>query len=117
MSRYLLTPIALTLTSLDNNTTLSLALGTTSIVNVVVPSGGLTLLGMLAIGGNVDGCVVVFSNVGTVAANLAFANESGSAAAGNRFRTPYSYSLTQYNAVWFRYSTAALRWQQIGAIS
>jgi len=118
MANYLFTPVAMTLGAPDNNTTLSVLLASTTIINVTLTSG-ISIVGLAATGGNVDGMVVCFSNISATALTLGLANLSGSALPVNQFRHHggAAASLTQYGAVWYRYTAAELRWQEIARLT
>jgi len=112
---FLFTPMSLTLGSGDNNTTLSLALGSSTFINVTLTSASITLVGMSTIGGNIDGAVVCFSNVSTGGNTLTFAHASGVPLPANRFTNSGTVdrSAVQFGASWYRYSAVTLTWQQM----
>lgn len=75
---------------------------------------GVNLTGLAQAGGNRDGYVIAFFNLGVTAL---IAHESGSEAVpADRFRLPAAgaVSLFQYRCAMFRYSGPQLRWFQIG---
>jgi hypothetical protein len=112
-----LTPAILT-----GNQELVLALGRTTIVNLT-STGNVTIFGLFATGGNVDGMVVCLSNVNNSSFQFTGAHESGSAsAATNRFRNAGLTDVsggTGAGCLWYRYNAAIStgRWIMIGKTS
>lgn len=108
------TVLSKTLTSADNAQTLAgLALGKTSIVLCTLTQN-VTLNGLAATGGNVDGMVVTLQNV-TGSFQLSVAHESAGTAA-NSFRNAGLAGVTTatgYGAVTFRYLASLSRWIHI----
>lgn len=100
-----------TFSAADNNTTITLALGTTTLVKAVT-TGSFGWVGLVAASGNADGMVVAFQMVSSGFA-ISFRHESASATAGNRFRCIAFADTSGGNSVgtvWFRYNSASARW-------
>lgn len=97
-----------------------LALGRTTIVNWTSTTN-LTFVSLLAIGGNIDGMVVCFSNLNNNSNQLTCAHESSAAAVTavtNRFHNKGLADVsggTGAGALWYRYNAAVAggRWIQI----
>lgn len=103
-------------TVVDNNSTLSLALGATTLV-ICTGSQSITFVGFAVPGGNIDGMVVAIQNIGATFA-FTFPHESGSAAAANRFRNASFTSktiLVGAGTIWYRYNSSVLRWIHMGS--
>ena len=115
-------PTVLTVGPLTGNQELVLALGRTTIVNLT-STGSVTLFGLLASGGNVDGMVVCLSNLNNSSFQFTAQHESASASAvTNRFRNAGLTDVsggTGAGALWFRFNAAVAggRWMMIGKTS
>ena len=115
MAGLLFTPSAIILGSADNNGTIALTLGTTTFVEVTLTSS-ISIVGIAADGGNVDGSVACFNNITSGGAFiLSFLHDSGIPAFANRFRTggEVPMSVAPFGAAWFRYSALTQCWQQM----
>ena len=119
MTRMLFAPLTPTALTLPDNQELTLALSATTIVNLT-STQALNIAGLFAVGGNLDGIVVCFSNVNSSAFSFSFLHDSGLATAPERrFRcsTGASITIPQYGAAWFRWSSFSSRWQAIGKLA
>ncbi len=110
-----LTPPPLTVAA---NNALVLALSATTIVNLTSTLGA-TIISLAAVGGNIDGMVVCFSNVNATALSFQFTHESLTEATPvNRFRNASAApsSIVQFGAIWYRWSAISQRWQSIAKV-
>ena len=107
----------LTLSStLPDNFEMSLAMGAKTILHWS-SDRSLTVVGLFATGGNINGQVICLSNENTSAFNLSVAHESGSeATAANRCRCSGLATVTVAagGALWFRYNSVTARWHHLG---
>jgi hypothetical protein len=117
MAAFLFTKMSLTLTGADDLTELHLTLPARTTLVEVTLTTSVSLRGMLAAGGNVDGLVVCFSNLS--AFSLGFNHDDGGASVPtNRFRNALLTGATasQFGSMWYCYSSSFSRWQTIGHI-
>lgn len=102
------------------NNALVLALFATTFINLTNATGSATnVISLSATTGNVDGMVVCFSNVNTTPLSVLFPHDSSSeSVVTNRFRNggAATITITQFGAVWFRWSNVTHRWQSIGKV-
>lgn len=112
-----LTPAILT-----GNQELSLALGRTTYVGLT-STGNVSIFGLFATGGNVDGMVVCLSNLNNSAFQFTGMHDNASASAlTNRFRNAGLTDVsggTGAGCLWYRFNSAVSggRWVMIGKTS
>lgn len=98
-----------------DNVEYTLALSAATIV-LWTSTTSLHCIGLVAVGGNVDGMVVVFQNTNTSAFTLTVSSDSGAAIPAHRLRGAANSDVTisQFGAAWFRYHGILQRWLHLG---